>query len=78
MGIVGDIIIILIAALMGSVVARLTKQPLIIGYLLAGVVSGPHTGFVMVSNAHEIGRLAEVGVALVLLAVKLKLSVNVR
>lgn len=74
MGIAGDIIIIVIAALIGGMVARLFKQPLIIGYILAGVVIGPHTGFVTVSNTHDIELLAEIGVALLLFAIGLEFS----
>lgn len=77
MGIAGDIIIVL-AALIGGMIARLLKQPLIIGYIRGDVVIGPHTGFITVSNTGDIERLAEIGVALVLLAVGLELSVNVR
>lgn len=74
MGIAGDIIIIVVAALIGGMIARLFKQPLIIGYILAGVVIGPHTGFVMVPSTEEIERLAEIGVALLLFAIGLEFS----
>ncbi len=74
MGIAGDIIIIVIAALIGGMIARLLKQPLIIGYILAGVAIGPHTGFITVSNTHEIELLAEIGVALLLFAIGLEFS----
>ncbi len=74
MGIAGDIIIIVIAALIGGMLARLVKQPLIIGYILAGAVIGPHTGLITVSSTPEIERLAEIGVALLLFAIGLEFS----
>jgi CPA2 family monovalent cation:H+ antiporter-2 len=74
MGIAGDIIIIVIAALIGGMIARLLKQPLIIGYILAGVVIGPHMGIITVSNIHDIELLAEIGVALLLFAIGLEFS----
>ncbi len=74
MGITGDIILIVIAALIGGVIARLLKQPLIIGYILAGVVVGPHTGIFTVSSTHDIELLAEIGVALLLFAIGLEFS----
>lgn len=74
MGIAGDIILIVIAALIGGMIARLLKQPLIIGYILAGVVIGPHTGIFTVTNAHDIELLAEIGVALLLFAIGLEFS----
>lgn len=74
MGITGDIILIVIAALIGGMIARLLKQPLIIGYILAGVVIGPHTGIFTVTNTHDIELLAEIGVALLLFAIGLEFS----
>lgn len=74
MGITGDIILIVIAALFGGLIARLLKQPLIIGYILAGVLVGPHMGIVKVTNIHDIELLAEIGVALLLFAIGLEFS----
>jgi len=74
MGITADIILIVIAALIGGTLARWIKQPLIIGYILAGVVIGPHTGIVSIANIHDIELLAEIGVALLLFAIGLEFS----
>ncbi|MFZ5519115.1 MAG: cation:proton antiporter [Candidatus Zhuqueibacterota bacterium] len=76
MGIASDIVIIVVAALIGGLVARLFKQPLILGYILAGILIGPNTGGVTVSNIHEIETLAEIGVALLLFAIGLEFSFN--
>jgi CPA2 family monovalent cation:H+ antiporter-2 len=76
MGIAGDIAIIVTAALLGGVVAQLLKQPLIIGYILAGVMVGPHTGGITVSEIHNIEKLAEIGVALLLFALGLEFSLR--
>jgi CPA2 family monovalent cation:H+ antiporter-2 len=74
MGIASDIVIIVVAALMGGFIAKLFRQPLIIGYIFAGILIGPHTGGVTVSNIHEIEKLAEIGVALLLFAIGLEFS----
>ncbi len=74
MGIAGDIIIIVIAAFIGGLIAQRFKQPLILGYILAGVVVGPYTGGITVSGVHEIEMLAEIGVALLLFALGLEFS----
>ena len=74
MGIASDIIIIVVAALLGGVLAHHLKQPLILGYILAGVVVGPHTGGITVSDVHMIELLAEIGVALLLFALGLEFS----
>ena len=76
MGIAGDIIIIVIAALLGGLVAQALKQPLILGYILAGVVVGPYTGGVTVSDVHNIEKLAEIGIALLLFALGLEFSLR--
>ncbi len=76
MGIAGDIAIIVIAALLGGLVAHLLRQPLIIGYIFAGVVVGPYTGGVTVSDVHNIEKLAEIGIALLLFALGLEFSIR--
>ncbi|MDQ5988303.1 MAG: putative cation/proton antiporter YbaL [Syntrophus sp. SKADARSKE-3] len=74
MGISGDIAIIVMAALLGGLIAQRLKQPLILGYILAGVIVGPYTGGVTVSEIHQIEKLAEIGVALLLFALGLEFS----
>jgi len=74
MGIAGDIIIIVMAAFIGGLVAQRLKQPLILGYILAGVAIGPYTGGIIVSGLHEIEMLAEIGIALLLFALGLEFS----
>jgi CPA2 family monovalent cation:H+ antiporter-2 len=76
MGITADIVIIVVAALLGGIAAQRLKQPLILGYILAGVAVGPYTGGVTVSDLHEIERLAEIGVALLLFALGLEFSLK--
>ncbi len=74
MGIAADIAIIVVAGLLGGLAAQQLKQPLIIGYIIAGIIVGPYTGGVTVSNVHDIELLAEIGVALLLFALGLEFS----
>ncbi len=74
MGIAADIAIILVAALLGGLVAQRLKQPLLLGYIAAGVLVGPYTGGVTVTEIHDIELLAEIGVALLLFALGLEFS----
>jgi len=76
MGIAADIAIIIVAALLGGLIAQQFKQPLILGYILAGVLVGPYTGGVTVSEIHDIELLAEIGVALLLFALGLEFSLK--
>ena len=76
MGVAADIIIIVIAALIGALIAQKMRQPLILGYILAGIVVGPNTGGVTIGDIHEIELLAEIGVALLLFALGLEFSLK--
>ncbi|NGZ06142.1 MAG: portal protein [Magnetococcales bacterium] len=74
MGIATDLIIIVLVALLGGGIAHLFRQPLILGYILAGIAVGPHTGGVTITQIHDIELLAEIGVALLLFALGLEFS----
>jgi len=74
LGIAGDIALILVAALLGGVVARALRLPLILGYIAAGVLVGPKTFGPSVGDVHEIEFLAEIGVALLLFTIGLHFS----
>ncbi len=75
MGIAADLIVIVLAALLGGFVAQLVKQPMIVGYIIAGVLVGPHVaGSLVVQDIHNIEMLAEMGVALLLFALGLEFS----
>ncbi|MCI5209386.1 MAG: portal protein, partial [Candidatus Electrothrix sp. ATG2] len=76
MGVAADIVIIVVAALIGALIAQRVKQPLILGYIVAGIVVGPNTGGVTVGDIHEIELLAEIGVALLLFALGLEFSIG--
>jgi CPA2 family monovalent cation:H+ antiporter-2 len=76
MGIAADIVILVVAALIGALIAQRLRQPLILGYIAAGLVVGPHTGGITISDTHEIELLAEIGVALLLFALGLEFSLS--
>jgi CPA2 family monovalent cation:H+ antiporter-2 len=76
MGIASDILIIIMVAFVGAFVALKLRQPLILGYILAGIAVGPHTGVITVSEIHNIELLAEIGVALLLFALGLEFSLK--
>ena len=74
MGIAGDIVIIVVAALIGALVSQKLKQPLFLGYIIAGIAIGPYFSNVKVAGVNEIEMLAEIGVALLLFALGLEFS----
>ncbi len=63
------------AALVGAAVVLRLKQPLIIGYVLAGVAIGPFTPGVM-GNPEAIAQLAEVGIIFLMFVIGLQLSLK--
>ena len=74
MGIATDIILLVLAAFFCGLLMQRLRQPLILGYILAGVILGPHTGGLTITAVHDIERLAEIGVALLLFALGLEFS----
>lgn len=75
-GIAGDLSLVIIAGLVGGSIARLLKQPLILGYILAGILVGPYTGGATVSEIQNIEKLADIGIALLLFSLGLEFSVK--
>ncbi len=76
MGIAADIAIIVVAGLIGGFIAQRLRQPLLLGYIIAGILVGPYTGGVTVTEIHDIELLAEIGVALLLFALGLEFSLS--
>ncbi len=68
-------VMIIVVALLGGLMAQRCKQPLVLGYILAGVALGPY-GVGAISDLHEIELLAEIGVALLLFALGLEFSLK--
>jgi CPA2 family monovalent cation:H+ antiporter-2 len=74
MELIGDLTLVLAAALVGGFVAHRIGQPLIVGYIVAGIVVGPFTGGLTVRDIEGIEQLAELGVALLLFSLGLEVS----
>lgn len=74
MGIAADFVLIVVAGLCGGLLARALRLPLLVGYVAAGVLIGPYTAGPTVVQVHDIERLAEIGVALLLFSLGLELS----
>jgi monovalent cation:H+ antiporter-2, CPA2 family len=70
-----DIATILVVALTGGMIAHRLGQPVILGYLLAGVALGPHTPGITV-RPQSVQTVAEFGVALLMFAVGVEFSLR--
>jgi len=67
-------LLLLISALAGAIFVRL-RQPVLIAYIVVGIAVGP-AGFGLVTAHDQIDLLAQVGVAVLLFAVGLKLDLH--
>ena len=68
-----DLVSVLAAAAAGGLLAALLKQPVLLGYLLAGVVVGP-TGLGLIKEVVQVETLAQFGVAFLLFALGVEFS----
>ena len=71
-----DLAYVLIAAALGAVVARLARQPLILGYVAGGILIGPFTPGVTIGDVHTFEVVAEVGVVLLMFSVGIEFSLS--
>lgn len=71
----GEISIIIGLAVLLASLMRLLKQPLLIGYILAGIIAGPVLG--LINNAETLESFSKIGIALLLFIVGLGLNPKV-
>lgn len=72
---VADLALILIAAGVFTIISRALKQPLVLGYLLAGFVVGPHLGlFPKLTSMTAVSDWSEIGIVFLLFALGLEFS----
>jgi len=70
-----DIVVIFALSTLVNLVFTRLKMPTVIGYLLTGIIAGPHL-LALVNGEHEIEVLAEVGVILLLFTIGLEFSLK--
>jgi CPA2 family monovalent cation:H+ antiporter-2 len=75
LGIGLDLIIVLVTAIVGGMLARRLKLPIILGYLVGGIVVGPYV-LGWVHDSETIHTLAEIGVILLLFTLGLEFSLS--
>jgi len=75
LGIALDLLIVLVTAIVGGMLARFLRLPVMLGYLAAGVAFGPH-GLKFIHDTDAIHSLAEIGVILLLFAIGLEFSLK--
>ncbi|MEE8386634.1 MAG: cation:proton antiporter [Dehalococcoidia bacterium] len=74
LGLVGNLAVVMAAALVGGSVARILRLPSLVGYLAAGLAIGPNTG--LVSDIDEVQTVADLGVALLMFTLGIRFSLR--
>ena len=70
-----DLALILISAGVFTIISKALKQPLILGYILAGFLVGPHMGlFPTVTSTATVSEWSEIGIIFLLFALGLEFS----
>ena len=54
MGIAADIIVLVVTAFFCGLIMQRLHQPLILGYILAGILLGQNTGGITIHEIHDI------------------------
>jgi monovalent cation:H+ antiporter-2, CPA2 family len=72
-----DLAIVMSVAALATIIFRQLKQPVVLGYILAGVIIGPHTPpFALIADEHAIETLAELGIIFLMFALGLEFSLR--
>jgi CPA2 family monovalent cation:H+ antiporter-2 len=72
-----DLAVVMIVAGLVTVVFHRFKQPVVLGYILAGLIIGPHTPpFPLIRDEHTIKTLANLGVILLMFCLGLEFSLR--
>src|SRR6266478_508309 len=68
-----DLAVVMIVAGLVTVIFHRFKQPVVLGYIIAGVIIGPHTPpFPLIHNEETINTLAELGIILLMFSLGLE------
>jgi K+:H+ antiporter len=72
-----DLAIVMSVAALATIIFRQLGQPVVLGYILAGVIIGPHTPpFALIADEHAIETLAELGIIFLMFALGLEFSLR--
>jgi CPA2 family monovalent cation:H+ antiporter-2 len=74
LNLVKDLAIILISAGLFTIISKALKQPLILGYIVAGFIVGPHLGLFGISSTESVEQWSEIGIIFLLFALGLEFS----
>jgi CPA2 family monovalent cation:H+ antiporter-2 len=71
-----ELVVVLGVAALVTIAFQALKLPVVLGYVLAGLLIGPNVPFPLVANPHLVHTLSELGVILLLFTVGLELRIS--
>lgn len=72
-----DLSIVMLVAAIATIIFRQFNQPVVLGYIVAGVIIGPHTPpFPLITDERAIETLAELGIIFLMFALGLEFSLR--
>jgi CPA2 family monovalent cation:H+ antiporter-2 len=72
-----DLAVVMIVAGLVTIIFHRFKQPVVLGYIIAGVIIGPHTPpYKLIHDEHTINTLSELGVILLMFSLGLEFSLR--
>ena len=76
-GFLQDLAVIMVVAGITTIIFHRLRQPVVLGYILAGVLIGPHTPpFAFITNEETIKSIADLGVVLLMFSLGLEFSLR--
>src|SRR5690349_23871739 len=69
-----DLAYVIVAAVLGGLIAKRLGQPLIMGYVAGGILIGPFTPGPTLSDIHVLELFAEIGVILLMYSIGIEFS----
>ncbi|TAL71521.1 MAG: cation:proton antiporter [Rhodanobacter sp.] len=75
-GFIRDLALVMLVAGATTILFQRLRQPVLLGYILAGVLIGPHTPGMLVADARTIDDIADLGVVLLMFTLGLEFSVR--
>ncbi|MDR1530322.1 MAG: cation:proton antiporter, partial [Burkholderiales bacterium] len=76
-GFIQDLAIVMLIAAVMTLLFHRFKQPVVLGYILAGVIIGPHTPpFQLINDEHTINILADLGIIFLLFTLGLEFNLK--
>ncbi|UJJ58253.1 cation:proton antiporter [Rhodanobacter denitrificans] len=75
-GFIRDLAVVMIVAGATTILFQRMRQPVLLGYILAGVLIGPHTPGVLVGDPRTIDDISNLGVVLLMFTLGLEFSVR--